>query len=405
VTINYRLGALGFLQLTDVTGADGPFDSNLGIRDQVAALEWVRDNVAAFGGDPGNVTIFGESAGAMSVGTLLGTPAARGLFHRAILQSGAAHNVSSREQAARTAETMLGELGLSRERAERLREVPVPVLLAAQTRTSLQLGLGHGTLPWQPAVDGGLVPEPPLDAIARGAANRVPVLIGTNADEWKLFLLGDRRARRMDEAALRRRLGRALPGHAPDGTPFAERALAVYRRAHPRWPAAAWSAFQGDRVFRWPAARLADLHSAHERETYAYLFDWSPWLVRARVGACHAIEIPLLFGTFRHPLVRPIYGANRGVRLLARSLQEAWCAFARDGDPNHGAFPEWPAWDARRRTLMRIGAKSAAEETPDPDALRFWGTLVDEVDQRALGSSRQPTSPFRSATSAPKTES
>ena len=381
VTINYRLGALGFLTLPGPAGERAALAGNCGIRDQLAALAWVRENAAAFGGDPANVTIFGESAGAMSVGTLLGCPAGHGLFQRAILQSGAAHNTSSAQQAARVAETFLAELGLTPDTAERLRDVPVDALLAAQMRASLALGLGHGTLPWQPAVDGELLREPPLAEIGRGLAKDVPVIVGSNRDEWRLFLLGDRKGRRMDEAALGRRLARALPGQGSDGATFAERALAHYRgdAGAAAAPSALWAAFQGDRIFAHPAARLAELQSAHQRDTYAYRFDFAPFVMRRFVGACHAAEIPLVFGTWRLPWLRPLYGGGPRLRRLARSMQRAWTEFARHGDPNHGAFPEWPAYDARRRTTMILDGDCRAEEAPGEATRRFFADLEEGV--------------------------
>ena len=327
VTLNYRLGALGFLQLGDLARGD-PFDSNLGLRDQLAALAWVRDNVAAFGGDPANVTVFGESAGAMSVGALLGAPRARGLFARAIAESGAAHNTASRESAARVAATFLAALGLAPAEAERLREVPVSALLEAQFATVARLGLAYGTLPFEPAVDGDLLPEHPLDAIARGSARGVPFLVGTNRDEWNLFLLADAKARALGEDGLLRRYARSL---GPDA---AEHAHGLYREALPRAsPRARWGAYQTHRVFTAPAARLGELQAAHA-PSYAYLFTWSPPLVRRRVGACHGLEVPLVFGTFRHPLLRGFYLG--GASATAATLQRAWLAFARTGCPETG---------------------------------------------------------------------
>jgi para-nitrobenzyl esterase len=324
VTLNYRLGALGFLALGDVAPA-ASFAANLGLRDQIAALEWVQANIAAFGGDPANVTVFGESAGAMSVGALLGTPRARGLFARAIAQSGAASNCSTREQAEQVARTFLGVLGLSPGEAGKLAELPADALLAAQRATMMKLAFALPGLPFQPAVDGDVLPEAPLDAIAAGGARGVSLLVGTNRDEWNLFLLGDAKARALDEAGLRRRFERWL---APDA---AERAHALYREALPRAsPRARWGVYQTHRVFLAPAERLAAAQAAHA-PTWSYLFSWSPPLVRRRIGACHALEVPLVFGTFRHPLLRGLYLG--GARAAARELGQAWLAFAREGRP------------------------------------------------------------------------
>ncbi len=185
VTINYRLGLLGFLHLADLGGASFAATGNLGILDQVAALRWVKQNIAAFGGDPDNVTIFGESAGGMSVGTLLGTPSAQGLFHKAILQSGAAHTVRGREAATGIAREALKLLEVDAGNVERLRELSVEQILAAQAK--LAVSRASGGLFAQPVVDGEALPRPPLEAVANGVAAGVPLLLGTNLDEMKLF--------------------------------------------------------------------------------------------------------------------------------------------------------------------------------------------------------------------------
>jgi para-nitrobenzyl esterase len=377
VTLNYRLGVLGFAQL-GLLGLEGAEETlNLGLQDQVAALRFVREHIRAFGGDPGNVTIFGESAGAMSVGTLLGTPAARPLFQRAILQSGAAHNVSGPERAAQAAHALLRELGGDARSALRtLAEAPVEAILAAQQRATAALGIAHGTLPWQPAVDGRVVPRQPLEAIAAGECAGIPVLVGTNRDEWKLFTLFDTRTRRLDAAGLRRRLERILPGKDEEGVAFADRALDAYRsaRAGPSGatPLELWEAIQGDRIFRYPAARLAELQAAHEPRTYQYLFEWTPRLARRRVGACHALEIPFVFGTLRQPLIRALIGASGGALALSRAMRDAWVAFARSGEPASPALGPWRPYTARERTTMLLGPRPEAVRAPLEEERRFW---------------------------------
>jgi len=323
ITLNYRLGALGFGQL-DAVVRGGPFASNVGLRDQLAALAWVREHAAAFGGDPDNVTLFGESAGAMSIGALLGSPLARGLFRRAICQSGAAHHVSSRDAAARMAHALLRALELSSAQAERLCDVPLDALVDAQLRASASVAAPWGLLPWQPALDDDVLPAPPLVAIAAGSARGVSLLLGTNRDEYNLFLLNGA-VRAMDEARLRTVITRVIgPARADD-------AHALYREQLPRaLPIECWSLFQTHRVFRAPAERLAELAAKHTPETFAYLFTWSPPLAPRRVGACHALEIPLVFGTHRRPLLRPLYAAAGS---LAREMQASWVTFAREGTP------------------------------------------------------------------------
>jgi para-nitrobenzyl esterase len=370
VTLNYRLGALGSLALRDVLPDGSDSDTNLGLRDQLAALAWVQGNIEAFGGDPESVTVFGESAGAMSLGALLGSPRAKGLFRRAILQSGAAHNVSSAPQAQRVAEEFLARLGAWGTSVAQLRAAPLEEILRAQGGTSAALLRELGGLPFQPSVDGDVLPEPPLVALSRGAAADVALLAGTNSDEWKLFMLGDLSARRMDEATLRRRFARSL------GDAHIERAWRAYARAPlaraPEAPHERWSAFQSDRIFHWPAARLLDLHATHSRETYAYRFDWAPPLNRARIGACHGIELPFVFGAILEPWARPLAGAASGSRKLAHRVQEAWLAFAKTGHPGHSGLPYWPPYDTEKRQAMQLARRCRAFPDYGRDALGFW---------------------------------
>ena len=374
VTLNYRLGALGFLDLS--SRWRGRFAANAGILDQIAALAWVREHIEAFGGDPSNVTIFGESAGGMSVGTLLGTPAAQGLFQRAVAQSGAADHVSTRARAAEIAEVFLDELGARSPDA--LLAAPVADLVAAQVRATARVGLFDGRLPWQPSVDGDLLALPPREQIAKGIARGVPLLVGTNRDEWKLFLLGDRKARRLDEAALRRRLARALPGRDARGAELAERAFTAYRgAAAPRSgasPSECWERFQADRIFHAPAHRLAELQSAFA-PTFAYRFDWAPPGLRGWLGACHGLEIPFVFGTLREPPLAPLFFFAPGSGRLAARMQRAWLAFAKGGDPGHDELPDWPAYDATRRATLVFAPRCKVEDAPYAEALRFWGEL------------------------------
>ena len=376
VTINYRLGALGFLNLNEIF--PGKAAANPGMLDQIAALEWVRDNIDGFGGDPENVTIFGESAGGMSVGTLLGIPAARGLFHRAILQSGAAHNVSTPAQATRVAETFLELFGGAN--LSLLERAPVSAVLAAQRKTTMHLGIELGTLPWQPSVDGELIPEQPMDAIANGHARRVPVMVGSNRDEWKLFMLADTSARSLSEDSLRRRLARALPDREEQGRPLAQHALEHYQAAlaggrHPVTPTDIWEAFQSDRIFHYPAMRVAEEHCVHETKTWSYLFGYSPPAMRQRMGACHGLDIPFVFGTLRDPALRPLTAFAPQARRLSEQMQRSWVAFARSGDPRHDELPEWPRFEAEKAPTMLFTRKTRVVESPFAERLRFWREL------------------------------
>jgi len=361
ITLNYRLGALGFGQL-DAVARGGPFASNVGLRDQVAALAWVREHAAAFGGDPDNVTVFGESAGAMSIGALLGSPLARGSFRRAICQSGAAHHVSSRDGAARMAHALLRALELTSAHAERLCDVPLDALVDAQIRAAASVPAPWGLLPWQPALDDDVLPRAPLDAIADGSARGVSLLIGTNRDEYNLFLMSGA-VRAMDEARLRTVITRVV------GAERADDARALYRELLPRaLPVDVWSLLQTHRVFRAPAEHLADLAAKHTPETYAYLFSWSPPLAPSRVGSCHALEIPLVFGTHRRPLLRPLYATASS---LSREMQASWVTFAREGTPADARWrPHQPG-----STPHVLGPRDAVALARFEQARAFWAEL------------------------------
>lgn len=380
VTLNYRLGALGFLALPELADEEGGVCGNFGLLDQIAALRWVRDHAAVFGGDPDQVTIFGESAGGMSVGTLLGTPAARGLFRGAIAQSGAAHNVSTPEQGERVAHALMKELGLSLTDVESLRAVPVSAILSAQQQVIGSLLGSGGGLPFQPVVDGRVLPRQPLEAIADGEASGVSLLIGTNRDEWRLFALADAKLRTLDEARLLRRLERAVPGRDAQGRLHAERALEVYRRAcsavQETSPIALWNAIEGDRVFGIPAARLADAQSAHAPGVYRYLFTWESPALGGVLGACHGLDVPFVFGTALLPALRAFVGEGPEVAQLCARIQGAWIAFAHGGRPAHEALPHWPRYDPVLRTTLLLGGACSLAKAPGDEELQFWDGLV-----------------------------
>ncbi len=381
VTINYRLGALGFLHLPALEREAHAATANPGLLDQVAALAWVRENIAAFGGDPTNTTLFGESAGAMSVGTLLGTPRARGLFARAILQSGAASNVTDREDALRVGETFMKELGLAPDDLAGLRAQPLAAVLAAQERATAQLLGVVPQLPFQPVVDGDVLPRPPLEAIAGGSARDISILIGTNLEEQKLYAPTDPKAQLLDDDGLLRRCRRALPEPGPDGRPRGEHVVRRYRAAREgRFdvsPRELWFAIETDRWFRVPATRLAEKHAAHQPATWAYLFTWKSPALGGMLGSCHALEIPFVFGCVDDQLVQRFVGDDKAVPGISQRMQDAWLAFARSGDPGHSGLDAWPRYDATRRATMLFGEECRVEHAPFEAERAFW----DEASQ------------------------
>ncbi len=270
--------------------------------------------------------------------------------------SGAGHNVSSREHAAEIAELFLHELGFSARDDDALARAPLSAILSAQSSVAIQRSMRQGILAWQPSVDGDVLPAKALEGIAQGVSKSVPVLVGTNADEWNLFLLGDREGRRLDSEGLRRRLERALPGADASGRPRADAALEAYLRARSgrgrESSVRFWVAFQSDRIFHYPATRVADLQLAHQPSVYAYLFTFAPPVV----GACHGLELPFVFGTLRAPLLGPLLGWSPSAQALSRAMQDAWIALARTGNPAHEGLPDWPSYDAARRCASAAAA-------------------------------------------------
>jgi len=375
VTLNYRLGPLGFLYLADLCPELEGAVGNAGLRDQVAGLAWVRDNIAAFGGDPDDVTIFGESAGGMSVGSLLGMPSARGLFRRAVAQSGAAHNVHDRETATRAAEQFLAELGLEpRQAARHLRELPPDKLIDLHEQTVMKLGRKLGLLAFQPMVDGDSLPRPPLEAVRQGAAADVSLLTGTTRDEWRLFGVWDPSVAKLDEAGLREQIGRQVGD--------AERAAEVveaYREARPQASAGdLLHAIETDRVFRIPCLRLAEAQCAHRRDVFVYRFDWESPAFGGSLGACHAVELPFVFGVAGREGPQAFVGGGPEAERLERRALASWTAFARRGDPTNRELPEggWPAYDPERRATMILGRDAAVELDPASRERRVWDGLV-----------------------------
>lgn len=371
VTINYRLGCLGWMDL----GEQGDLATeNAGLLDQIAALRWVRDHVSVFGGDPGNVTIFGESAGGMSVGTLMGCPAAHGLFHKAIPQSGSCQGIhADRDGSAAVTAALLSALGLATPNVRQLREAPAEKLMAAQQQVSVQLLLtaGKNLLPFQPVVDGRTLPRHPLDEVRAGLSRHVPLLVGTTRDEWKLFSFMDTELRQMDDARAAVRLQQRV-AHA-DGPKIVD----GYRSGRPDADAGSlWVAIESDRVFRLPAIRLAEAQLEHQADVFMYLFTWASPAFGGVLGACHAIELPFVFDALDLPGAANFVGAGPEATRLASACVGAWAAFAHGGDPSHAGIGAWPRYDTARRATLELGAHSQVIEDPQGAERRLWDGLL-----------------------------
>jgi para-nitrobenzyl esterase len=350
VTINYRLGALGYLYLGDLFGEAYAASGNLGLLDQIAALQWVHDNIAAFGGDPSRVTIFGESAGAGSVGALLAAPAAKGLFHRAILQSGSGRlGIRTRASATEVAKRVLDKVGVAPGDVSALHAVP------AERFAEVGASLGAG-LPFGPVMDGVVLPDFPPSALAAGAARDIPVMIGVNLDEYRLFTSYDPAWQSGDEAALRSKL-QSLLGPLPDAI------IDFYLNEVPGESTYDRLMKLGTyRVFVRGMLQTADLQAQQGAPVWAYRFDWKSTAFGGKLGACHALEIPFVFNNLHQLGVERFTGDAPDRQPIADHMHLAWIAFAHNGDPND--FTGVPQAATAGGGAVRGGAESGGAGVP-----------------------------------------
>lgn len=350
VAINYRLGALGFGAFGETLGIPS-LATNLGLRDQIAALEWVRGNIAAFGGDPGRVTIAGESAGSMSVSLLMVSPKARGLFHGAILQSGALNLIQDRATAHRLARRYAELLDLDQGSAEKLKTIPLAELFAAQAQIGME---EKGGLPAAPFWDGDILPES-LDAAEQADHAPVPVIAGSNAEESRLFEWIGKDILPLERDHISRILHAQLPSaadaeailsHYPD-TRQGNRALAT------------------DLTFAMSTRHFAEAHAAQGHPAWAYRFDWKQWLF----GAAHAMDMLFLF-PFRTPMKTFLLGGPMwgGKARLAKTMKAHWAHFTHHGKPCQG----WPSYTPDERAVMLFNTTSRVEPNPDADRVDAW---------------------------------
>ncbi len=370
VTINYRLGALGFLRVPEI-GAAG----NQGLLDCIAALNWVRDNIRAFGGDPDQVTIFGESAGSAAVGCLLGMPAARGLFKRAIMESGAGR-AATPETADKIADAMLKELGLDRSRVRELMTIDSKEIVRAQqvVQQTFATGTARG---FGPVKDAGVLPDEPIAMVRGGSAKGIDIIIGTTRDENKLFVPPRREP--ISDAALLDALSATL--RAKDKA--AVQALVdTYRasRSAKKLPTDNLDIFDAvatDVRFRMPSLKLALNQRAAGGKAFVYLFTHASPARRGALGSCHALELPFVFGTLDAPTQDRFAGTGADVERLSRDMMDAWLSFARTGDPAAASVGAWSAYDeAKRQTMVFDTRFSRQEDDPFGEERRALEALL-----------------------------
>ena len=354
VSINHRLNVLGFTYLGELVGPDLAQSGDAGMLDIVHALKWVRANISRFGGDTSRVTVFGQSGGGRKVATLLAMPSAKGLFHRAIIESGATIKLVERDHAARVARELAAALELSKPSLRDLQAVPLDRLMRAYFATVRSMNVDQMTMGFSPTVDGTAVPGHPFHPTASDVSADVPLMIGSTRTE--LTLQTDAAAFSLDDAALRGRV-RELVGAATDGI------IDIYRRANPAAnPSELYFLIASDHRYGAPAMKIAERRAAlNKGSVHLYYFRWETPLDGGRLKSPHTIEIPFAFNNVQAS--RLTAGAP-GAQALADKVSDAWLAFARSGDPNTQSLPRWPAFDAAQRATMMFDNASVVQNDP-----------------------------------------
>ena len=359
VGINHRLNVFGYLYLAELGGEKYADSGNVGMLDIVLALEWVRDNIVHFGGDPGNVTIFGESGGGGKVSALMAMPAAKGLFHKAIVESGSTLRVGSREDANKAAEKIVAQLGITPNHIDDLEKVPMDKLLAA-----LHAMTGPNAVRLGPVVDGRSLPRNPFDPDAPSITAKVPMLIGTNGTESTLLLgIADASLFSLNEADMRARLKTYL--HLSDDAKL-DGLIETFKKDQPgATPSDIYFAITTDRMMRMNAIAQAERKAAQGTPAYMYLFAWQTPVLGGKLKSPHAIELAFVFDNIDK--APGMLGTGSDLQPLADKVSSAWTAYARTGNPNCKGLPPWPAYDAKTRATMVFNDECKVVNDPDKD--------------------------------------
>jgi para-nitrobenzyl esterase len=372
VSINYRLGMLGFLRLKDATGGKISSTGNEGFLDQVAALKWVKENIAAFGGDPGNVTVFGESAGSMSIACLMVMPSTKGLFRKGILESGAGSVAVPVSEANTNSELFLKITGIKKDDAQAMRMLTPAQLLEIEMKMRV-MGAGTGEAMkitvTTPVTDGEVIPDFPIKMARKGAAKGISAIIGTNLEEWNLFAAMQPGFDKVTDAEMMKRINFIMPG--TDVKPLVEAyRKALQKRGGPVTPAAVSSAIQTDIMFHIPALELVQAQQDNKTPVYSYLFDWESPVMGGIFGACHGLEIGFVFGTHDATFC----GAGPEADKLSECIQDAWLSFAKTGNPSTKKMGDWPVYGDKRMTMI-IGKEPHVEVAPYEAERTAWSKV------------------------------
>jgi para-nitrobenzyl esterase len=369
VTHNHRLNAFGYLNLEAIGGEEFASSANVGMLDIVAVLEWVRTHIARFGGDAGNVTIFGQSGGGGKVAVLMAMPAAKGLFHRAIIQSGPFLRALSADYSQQLAGLVMDELGLAKSQVRELQKLPVDRISGAAIGAMKKMPKpqaarlnSFGDSGWGPTVDGRILPSHPFDPGAPAISADVPLITGTNLNE-SVSGLDHPGANSMTVEEMNRSVREAYGGDP-------EEIIAAYRQDYPN--ATPFGLYAAIATSRWrvpafaQAARKAALGGA---PAYAYIFAWRTPVLDNRPGTFHACEISFAFDNAE--LCDHFSAGDPAAFVLSKQMSTAWVSFARTGDPNHSGMPHWPAYTADSRSTMYFDAPCEVRNDPEGKGLRM----------------------------------
>ncbi|MEP6539128.1 MAG: carboxylesterase family protein, partial [Bryobacteraceae bacterium] len=369
VTHNHRLNVFGFLNLAELGGERYASSGNVGMLDNVAVLEWVRDNIANFGGDPGNVLIFGQSGGGGKVSTLMVMPAAKGLFHRAGVQSGSTLKSGTQENSAKLAAAVLEELKLTKLQIEKLHTLPAVALVTAQgaalRRLAAQGSSGPGRS-WGPFVDGKIIPADPFEPAAPAVSASVPMLISTCLNEF-VNGVDNPQLDTFSEDDLSTHVQQRHAGKAPD-------IIAAYRREYPKeTPFGLWAAISAATV-RQNAISQAERKAAQGgAPVYEYIYAWRTPVLDGRPGTFHSSDIAFVFDN--GDLCPRYSGGGPEALALSSKMGRAWANFAREGKPGHDKLPEWPAYTAAKRATMIFDNQCRIKNEPEGEGLRLISLL------------------------------
>jgi para-nitrobenzyl esterase len=369
ISINYRLGILGYIFIQDEI-------ANLGQLDQITALQWVRDNISLFGGDPNNVTIFGESAGGAAVSTLMAMPSAKGLFKRVISQSGAAHpGWFHPKPGIRGTERIMTALGIKGLDIEALKKVPTQKLVDVQSKMELEARAAGRNFPYGLYIDEKTLPKHPLEALKDGFASDVELIVGTNEEEQKLYTALMPPRKNLDEDGLFKRTHRMISRFSQDEN-VTRKIINTYKKTREGDPQDILDAISTDFRFRISGIRLAEAQCKHQPKVYSYLFTYKSPEMGGKLGACHALEISFVFGTLSDRPRGIVPKRSNETDILSKKMMNSWISFASDGNPSHEGIPTWNPYDLQNRSTMLFGTEVTLVEDPFKEERMVWEEIL-----------------------------